>query len=161
MLASRAIGSKLTIVITPLQTLRFELTSGLPLASRQWGRLVQARLGHHGISSACIAPLLMLGRSGGGLRQIELAQQLGMQGPSLVRLLDKLLAAGLARRESDANDRRANQLWLTDNGHALYAQLEQDLIELRQHVLSSLSKTELQAALKFHRLLDHAVAQLG
>ena len=52
-----------------------------------------SRLGSYGISTACTMPLLMIGRSGGGIRQVALAQQLGMEGPSLVRLLDKLCAS--------------------------------------------------------------------
>jgi MarR family transcriptional regulator for hemolysin len=98
----------------------------------------------------------MIGRSNGGLRQVTLAQQLGMEGPSLVRLLDKLTAAGLVRREADANDRRANQLWLTDAGRPVHAELEQGLIELRAQVLSQMSEQELTAVLKLYRLIEEA-----
>jgi MarR family transcriptional regulator for hemolysin len=94
--------------------LQMQLSSGLLYAGRQWQRLADSRLGSYGISTACTMPLLMIGRSGGGIRQVALAQQLGMEGPSLVRLLDKLCASDLVRRESDASDRRANLLWLTD-----------------------------------------------
>ncbi len=86
--------------------LQMQLSSGLLYAGRQWQRLADSRLGSYGISTACTMPLLMIGRSGGGIRQVALAQQLGMEGPSLVRLLDKLCASDLVRRESDASDRR-------------------------------------------------------
>ena len=59
-----------------------QLSSGLLYAGRQWQRLADSRLGSYGISTACTMPLLMIGRSGGGIRQVALAQQLGMEGPS-------------------------------------------------------------------------------
>jgi len=140
--------------------LQMQLSSGLHHAGRQWQRLADATLGAYGISTACTMPLLMIGRSGGGLRQVALAQQLGMEGPSLVRLLDKLSASGLVRRECDASDRRANLLWLTDPGRALASELEARLIDLRQEVFGALSLDELRAVLKVWHLLDKAVDRI-
>ncbi|UUS15263.1 MarR family transcriptional regulator [Stenotrophomonas sp. CD2] len=91
---------------------------------------------------------------------VALAQQLGMEGPSLVRLLDKLCASDLVRRESDASDRRANLLWLTDAGHALVSELEDQLIGLRQDVFGELSMDELHAVLKAWRLLAEAADRI-
>jgi MarR family transcriptional regulator for hemolysin len=133
-----------------------QLSGGLLLASRQWQRLVDAALEPFGISGACTSPLLLIGRSGGGIRQVTLAQRLGMEGPSLVRLLDRLGEQGLVRRESDAHDRRANQLWLTEAGQALVGQLEARLVELRQEVFGTLSPGEIETALKLWRLLGEA-----
>ncbi|MEG0191831.1 MAG: MarR family transcriptional regulator [Stenotrophomonas sp.] len=140
--------------------LQMQLSSGLLYAGRQWQRLADSRLGSYGISTACTMPLLMIGRSGGGIRQVTLAQQLGMEGPSLVRLLDKLCASGLVRRESDASDRRANLLWLTDEGSALVSELEDQLIGLRQDVFGELSMDELHAVLKAWRLLAEAADRI-
>lgn len=138
-----------------------QLSAGLLLASRQWQRLVDHALSQFGISGACTSPLLLIGRSGGGIRQVTLAHQLGMEGPSLVRLLDKLEEQALVRRESDASDRRANLLWLTDAGEAVVGQLEARLVELRQEVLGSLDPGEIQAVLKAWRLLGDACGQLA
>lgn len=140
--------------------LQMQLSSGLLYAGRQWQRLADSRLGSYGISTACTMPLLMIGRSGGGIRQVALAQQLGMEGPSLVRLLDKLCASDLVRRESDASDRRANLLWLTEAGQALVQELEDQLIDLRQDVFGALSMDELHAVLKAWRLLAEAADRI-
>ena len=140
--------------------LQMQLSSGLLQSGRQWQRLADTALGSHGISTACTMPLLMIGRSGGGIRQVTLAQQLGLEGPSLVRLLDKLSASGLVRRECDASDRRANLLWLTDEGQALVSELEQKLIGLRQEVFGELSMDELRAVLKVWQLLSAAVDRI-
>ncbi|MBD8644903.1 MarR family transcriptional regulator [Stenotrophomonas sp. CFBP 13724] len=140
--------------------LQMQLSSGLLQSGRQWQRLADTTLGSHGISTACTMPLLMIGRSGGGIRQVTLAQQLGLEGPSLVRLLDKLSASGLVRRECDASDRRANLLWLTEEGQALVSELEQKLIGLRQEVFGELSMDELRAVLKVWQLLSAAVDRI-
>lgn len=142
--------------LDPRTRLQMQLSSGLLSAGRQWQRLADTTLGSYGISTACTMPLLMIGRSGGGIRQVTLAQQLNMEGPSLVRLLDKLCASGLVRRESDASDRRANLLWLTEQGGALVESLEARLIDLRQDVFGELSMDELETVLKLWRLLAEA-----
>lgn len=103
----------------------------------------------------------MIGRSGGGIRQVALAQQLGMEGPSLVRLLDKLAAQGLVRREADSSDRRANQLWLTDAGQALVGRIEIRLDALRAEVFGTLSEAQVQVVLTLWEQIAQAHARLG
>ncbi len=48
-----------------------------------------------------------------GVKQSELADQLDLAPITLARLIDKLTAAGLVERRDDAQDRRANRLFLT------------------------------------------------
>lgn len=139
--------------------LHMQLSSGLLCAGRQWQRLADQRLTGFDLTVACAMPLLIIDRSPAGVRQVTLAQQLGVEGPSLVRVIDKLAASGLVRRESDATDRRANLLRLTEAGQALVNALEQELIGLRQDVFGSLSLEELRTALKVWQLLDAAAAQ--
>ncbi|MCC5099213.1 MarR family winged helix-turn-helix transcriptional regulator [Xanthomonas campestris] len=139
---------------------RAQLSAGLLVASRQWQRLADQAFGEFGLSSACTGPLLMIGRSGGGIRQVALAHQLGMEGPSLVRLLDKLCAQALVRREADSSDRRANQLWLTEAGQALVGQIEARLVALRAEVFGALSDAEVEVVLKLWGLIAEANARL-
>lgn len=136
------------------------LTAGLGPALRQWQRLADGHVGNHGITPSCVGTLLVIGRSGGGIRQVTLAQQLGMEGPSLVRLLDKLCSGGLVRRECDVNDRRANLLWLTDKGQTTFVELEQALNTLRAKLLGELSVQDIEGVLKFYRVLAEASTRL-
>lgn len=136
--------------------LQMQLSSGLLCAGRQWQRLADKRLQDCGITAACAMPLLMIQRAGGGIRQVTLARQLGMEGPSLVRLLDKLSDSGLVRRENDPDDRRAKQLWLTEQGQDLVGELENHLIGLREEIFGALSSDELATVLKLWQLLADA-----
>jgi MarR family transcriptional regulator for hemolysin len=140
-----------------LEKLLFQVTASMAPGTRQWQRLVHARLERYGVSSGCIGPLILIGRADGGLSQVQLAQELGMESPSLVRLLDKLTAADLIRRECDASDRRSNRLSLTEKGWSIYPEMERELTTLRNQVFAGMSATEVQAVLKLYRLLAQAV----
>ncbi len=132
------------------------VTSGLLHAGRQWRRLAQEALAAHDISEARAAPLVWLSRLGGGVRQVALATQVGIEGTSLVRLLDQLCAAGLVVRKDDPDDRRAKTLWLTEEGERLAGHIEQLLAELRTRVLADVSQADIDATLRVFRAIDRA-----
>ncbi|MDB5412927.1 MAG: transcriptional regulator, MarR family [Rubritepida sp.] len=122
------------------------VTADLLQAGRQWKRLAQEALAAHGISEARAAPLIWVGRLGGGVRQVTLAAHVGIEGTSLVRLLDQLSAAGLLERRDDPEDRRAKTIWLTPEGEKLAERIEQVLTDLRERVLHGVSDADIAAA---------------
>ncbi|MBN4665934.1 winged helix DNA-binding protein [Pandoraea nosoerga] len=142
--------------MTSLESLRFAFTSHLLLAGKQWRQLSQGAIGEYGISAASAGPLLFIRRLGQGVRQVELAEYVGLEGASLVRLLDQLCAAGLVRREVDASDRRANALRLTEAGEALAEKLESELSQLRAKVFASVSREDFEAVLRVFEALSSA-----
>ncbi len=105
-------------------------------------------------------PLLSIGRMGDGVRQVNLAQALGIESPSLVRLIDQLCKAGLVERCEDCADRRANILSLTDEGRVQTGLIEAELRRLRQAVLKDVSQADLEAALRVFQAFDQS-AQPG
>jgi MarR family transcriptional regulator for hemolysin len=135
----------------PIDALRFAFTGQLMLAGRQWRQISQGAVTAYGVSAAAAGPLLFIRRLGGGVRQVRLADYVGLEGASLVRLLDQLCAAGLVRREVDANDRRANTLWLTDAGEALAEKIEIELKQVRATVFADISEQDFEGAM---RVLD-------
>lgn len=149
-LLSNCIASIIS-AMTNLHDLRLAVSSMLVLSARKWRRTSDGVLNAYGVSEACAAPLLMVGRLGEAVRQGTLAEHVGIEGPSLVRLLDQLCAAGLARRDEDPGDRRAKTISLTDAGRAVTAQMEADLKVLRARVLKGITRAELETTL---RVLD-------
>lgn len=147
------------IAMPSLRTLHMQLSTSIPMAGRQWMRLVENALAHHQISGACAIPLLLIGRSG-GIHQVALAEEIGIMGPSMVRLLDRLCSAELVLREQDAHDRRAKRLWLTEAGKLLADELEERLSRLRMTVFKDLTEAELLTALKVNEQLSGAVSKL-
>ncbi|GGK09679.1 MarR family winged helix-turn-helix transcriptional regulator [Pseudomonas matsuisoli] len=144
----------MSLQLDELAQVQFQITGLLLSSSRNWKRLCQSALMNHGISEACAAPLLVIGRLGDGVRQVTVAQAAGIEGPSLVRLLDQLCANGYVCRSEDPLDRRAKSLSLTDTGRALADTLELRLVELRRQVLAGVSKADLEATLRVLRLFE-------
>ncbi|POR40834.1 MarR family transcriptional regulator [Methylobacterium sp. V23] len=108
----------------------------------------------HGLSDATAVPLIMIARLDGVPRQNALAEAVGIEGPSLVRLLDQLCEAGLAVRREDPTDRRAKVLSLTPAGTAVVAHMEADLARLRAEVFAEVSTADLEASLRVFAVLQ-------
>ena len=142
-----------------IDNLRRALTAQLLQAGRQWRRIAERELEALGISEACAAPLLWTGRLGGGVRQVTLAAYVGIEGPSLVRLLDQLAASDLIERRDDPTDRRAKTIWLTEAGEQLAAHIEEVLVEVRGEVLTGIDPSDLEAALRVLKAFDEVSAR--
>ncbi len=131
--------------------------------SRTYRREVDRALGPYNVSEARALPVLALARLGEGVRQGILAEALGVEGPSLVRLIDQLCADGLVERRNDPDDRRANSLHLTDAGRGLAGELEPAGDLVRDKMLAGVSDDDLAAAVRvlgtFGRNLEEARAR--
>ncbi|WP_313621859.1 MarR family winged helix-turn-helix transcriptional regulator [Achromobacter sp.] len=123
-------------------------TANLMVLSRAYRGAADKALADYGLSQATAWPVILAGRLGDGVRQGALAEALGVEGPSLVRVLDQLVAAGLMERREDPHDRRARTLHLTEAGHALRAQVEDVLVELRRRIFQGVSESDLEACLR-------------
>jgi MarR family transcriptional regulator, transcriptional regulator for hemolysin len=148
-----------------LHILRRSVSSTLVVAARRWRRTSHSVLSAYNVSEACAVPLLTANRLGEAVRQVTLAEHVGIEGPSLVRLLDQLCAAGLVRRDEDPDDKRAKTITLTEEGRAVTARMEERLTDLRARVLKGVSREELETTLRvlnaFNASLDASEALSG
>jgi MarR family transcriptional regulator for hemolysin len=139
------------------QLLLRSFTNGLHRLGRIYRRQVNRVLLEHGLSDSRALPVLQIARSGGGLRQGVLAEELGLEGPSLVRLLDQLCSAGLVERRDDPTDGRAKTLHVTTAGQELAEVLEQILMKLRGQLLATVSDRDLAATVRAFDALEAAI----
>lgn len=123
-------------------------TGGLLRLTRIYRREIDKALAAHGLSEARALPVLHIARLGDGVRQGVLAEELGVEGPSLVRILDQLCAAGLVERRDDPSDRRAKTLHLSDDGRALAAVVEAGVDGFRRELMGAISDADLSATLR-------------
>jgi DNA-binding MarR family transcriptional regulator len=88
-----------------------------------WDR-INARLKEkHDLSLAFFESLYFIGRSpDGSLRVGDLARALRITVGATSKLVDRIEAAGLIRRELDTDDRRASRVALTDAGRQVLAE---------------------------------------
>ena len=95
-----------------------QASESLPLAlndvARAWRSRLDERLRPLGLSSAMWAVIRRLASGQAALTQRELAEAVGIEGPTLVRLLDRLEEHGIARRVSDPRDRRIKRVELAE-----------------------------------------------
>lgn len=131
-----------------LDTLRQHVSSSLVVAARHWRRTVHGVIAAYNVSEACAAPLLIAGRLNAPVRQVALAEMTGIEGPSLVRLLDQLCKADLVRRDEDPEDGRAKMISLTDEGRAVTAKIETQLMGFRAGVLAEITSEDLEATIR-------------
>ncbi len=121
--------------------------------NRLWRRELDHALASHGLSQATALPLLLLSRRD-CLRQGTLAEELGIEGPSLVRLIDMLAAEHLVERREDPTDRRAKTLHLTPAGHRKGAEIELVVQEVRTRLLSDIAADDLAVAVRVLRTVE-------
>jgi DNA-binding MarR family transcriptional regulator len=85
----------------------------------------------------------------------EIAAALNVTTPTVVKMADRMTAAGLLNRRRDERDNRLVRLWLTDAGRALQQPVEAERQLIEEKVTVDLTETErehlLRALAKIHR----------
>lgn len=114
----------------------------LGLLARQWRQRVDNAVKVLDLTEATWRPLLHLSHLGDAVRQKDLADSLGIDGSSLVRLLDMLEERGLLRREN-GSDRRCKMVALTPAGRALSERTRAIVTVLEEDMLGDLSDEEM------------------
>ena len=112
--------------------------------SRAWRAELDRRLVGLGLSQARWLVLLHLARFDTPPTQRELAQSVGVEGPTLARLLDGLEAQGLVSRQAVAEDRRAKQITLSAKAQPLIEQIEAISTQLRPELFAGIDPVDLQ-----------------
>lgn len=139
------------------QNIRRLFGSRLGYVSRQWRRAVDERLQPFGLTEATWLPLLHIARNE-PLRQKDLAEVVGIECSTLVRLIDALDNAGLINRVPDGDDRRAKLLSLTPSGRVLVEKVETATNIIRQQIFEGIGDEELTIALN---VIDRICAGLN
>jgi len=136
---------------------RSNLFYHLSTMTRRWRQVLDSEFQSVGLTDASWRPLLHLHYLGDGIHQKDLATSVGIQGTSLVRLLDALIAKGLITRTEDAHDRRAKQLFLTEGGRALVDQIRATVTALENELLDQFSDSEFSRIAEFLERLGAGV----
>ncbi|CAI8861575.1 Transcriptional regulator SlyA [compost metagenome] len=125
---------------------------GMQLAqmSRGWRAELDRRLAGLGLSQARWLVLLHLARFEDAPTQRELAQSVGVEGPTLARLLDSLESQGLVQRQAVVEDRRAKKIVLCDTARPLIEQIETIANALRQELFEGVDEAELALCMRVH-----------
>lgn len=131
--------------------------SALAETARVWRMRLDRRLRPLGLSQAKWRALLNVARDGEGMTQKALAERLGIEGPSLVGLLDRLAADGWIERLVCADDRRVRRIYLTEKARATLEDIEAVATQLREEIFGDIPERELRQCLDvLQRIRDKA-----
>ncbi|MBV1897594.1 MAG: MarR family transcriptional regulator [Rhodobacteraceae bacterium] len=122
-----------------------EFANELARVARQWRTRLDAQFRHLGLTQARWRTLIELSVNG-PVTQRDLAGYLGVEGPTLVRLLDGLETKGLIERRACPNDRRAKMVHLTKAAGPVLDEIRVLADETRRSILADIPKQDLTVA---------------
>lgn len=111
-------------------------------SARLWRQCLDRRLGHLGLSQS--QWLVLVKVPAGGLTQKVLADSVGVEGPTLVGLLDRLERSGWIERRVCEEDRRAKRVVLTPKAKKARAAVRKVASGLRRDVLAGIDKLRME-----------------
>jgi MarR family transcriptional regulator for hemolysin len=127
-------------------SLEERFSDALHSTSRSWKQAVDRRLKYLGVSQASWMTIAIAAQAESPLSQSELADRLGVEGATMVAMVDRLVKAGLVARQASSTDRRIKRVVLTAAGVAIYDKVKTEADTLRKQLLSKMDAKKLQSA---------------
>jgi MarR family transcriptional regulator for hemolysin len=121
-------------------------SAALHNSARAWRQALDRRIKYLGVSQASWLTIAVIARAKSPLSQSELADRLAVEGATMVAMTDRLVKAGLVRREPSATDRRIKRVVLTEAGAALFSKVKAEADAFRQELLAAFDPAHLRVA---------------
>ncbi|MFK0383365.1 MULTISPECIES: MarR family winged helix-turn-helix transcriptional regulator [Rhizobium/Agrobacterium group] len=142
------------------ETDKEQLLDEVSAFTRKLRAFFDARVAESGLTLARARALFALSRRG-PLTQTELAEEMEIETPTLVRVLDGMEKQNLIERRSDANDRRAKRIHMTPDGKQTSEAVQGLAKELRAEIVADISTDDLRLALDVMRRLSANLQSLA
>lgn len=121
----------------------YGFTYRMILIARRYRAMLDEQLRPLGYGTARMEALSTIARSPEPCAQIAIAKRIGIEGPTLTRMLDTLEADGLVVRRQDPTDRRTKLIELTPEGDVALQEIMRVANTFRTSVLKSLTDDDL------------------
>ena len=115
-------------------------------SARLWRLALDKRLKHLGIGQSGWMTIAMIAKADAPMSQRALADLVGVEGPSMVSMLDRLERDGFVSRAPSPNDRRVKLAHLTEAGRTVYAEVRKEAEAFRTGLLADVDPALLDAA---------------
>ncbi len=139
---------------------RQELFDDLSAFNRKLRAAFDALVREHGMTLSRARVFRKLSRRD-GINQRELADELELETPTLVRILDAMEAQNFIERRAALSDRRAKQIFMTESGKVVAAEVEALATSVRADILQGISDEDVGVALKVIRAMTANLQNLG
>lgn len=143
-----------------MNALHEEFSLLLGEVQRTWRGKLDERLRPLGLSQAKWVALLHLSRSPQAIGQSELASRIGIEGPTLVGLLDRLAKDGYVERRASPSDRRVKLVHLSPKGEQVLQQIKPITSELRAELLGRFTDAQLRDGIGMLRFIKETADRL-
>lgn len=140
-----------------LRDSKFRLTVQIVLAARRWRSILDEKLRVIGTSAARMEALSTIDRAPWPSAQVEIANRMGIEKPTLTRMLDMLEAEKLVERLPDPGDRRAKLIRLTPEGQKTLEAASQVASDLRALLLDEFDEADI---VHFNLFAERLLARL-
>ena len=139
-----------------LEDLQLKFTRRVIFLARQWRNHINDELRKTGHSHARWTTLIWVHLLGGTANHGELAERIGVELPTLIRLLNRFETEGLVERRALASGRRAKTACLTPAGMKVLAELNEIAERARVAFLDGADRRKLEVCMSlFDDLLVH------
>ncbi|HEY8618120.1 MarR family winged helix-turn-helix transcriptional regulator [Phenylobacterium sp.] len=128
--------------------IRTALAQGLLLAGRRWRARLNERLKVIGQTDARCAALAEIAGAQDGVVQRELSQRLGVEEPTVVRLIDALEAQDWVERRAHHGDRRAKVVRIKPSAAPVIEQAQEIVADLQEELFADMNPADLDACLR-------------
>jgi MarR family transcriptional regulator for hemolysin len=125
------------------QSPRERIGIALSRAARLMRTKLDERLAPLGLTQAKWLVLLYLSRDGGSMPQKDIAEAVGVEGPTMVRVLDGLERMGLIERREQPADRRSKDVSLTPRAGGSVDAIGRITGQFRQDMWAGVSDADL------------------
>lgn len=144
----------------PDSSVNRELFDALSSVNRKLRALFDARVKERGLTLSRARALFVLS-SRDGLNQRELADELGIETPTIVRLLDGMEKQGFIERRVEATDRRAKQIHMTEHGRDIADEIDRLACQIREQALRGVDAGDKAIALQVVGLMAGNILAIG
>jgi MarR family transcriptional regulator, transcriptional regulator for hemolysin len=135
------------------EDLHFEFTTLVTQFSRRWRNRLNEQLAELGQTQARVESLFWIEVAGGRATQRELADRVGIEGPTFARMLDTLEKEGLVERRVSRDDRRTKTIALKRHAVPGLKRIGEVVGAARRDLLQDVDEKELLAVVSLMRIL--------
>jgi MarR family transcriptional regulator, transcriptional regulator for hemolysin len=128
--------------------------------SRCWRAKLNERLRPLGLSQSRWIVLLHLSKRGDGVMQKSLADWMGIEGPTLVRILDRMHEDGWIERHESTTDRRVKTIHLTSQSRAIIKKINKVASRLRGELLAEIPTKDIETCMRVLLQIKHTADQI-
>ncbi len=137
--------------------MQYSFSQGLTFVARRWRNVMNHDLYAVGQSHVRWGTLYWISVFGERVNQTQLAERMGIEQPTLGRVLRELEADGLIQRRAPSGDRRARVISLTPASKPLMRKINRIQDTVRASLLKGIDSEELAACVAvFAKILDNA-----